>query len=122
MLDKKETFGMLVRRLRKSKDLTQSKLAGEIGVDESYISKIEADKLSYTPSEETIRLIAEKLEADPLQMLSLAKKAPEELKGAADSETAREFFSLLRNSQIDHDDWQDLTDTLRHRLTRRGGK
>ncbi|GEM_PF-3064293 len=120
MLERKEDIGTLIRRLRKSEHLTQSQLAEAVGVDESYISKIEANKLSYTPSEETLRLIAQKLNADPLQLLSLAKKAPEELKAIADSENAREFFTLLRNSKIENADWQDLTNTLRHRLSRRG--
>lgn len=116
-----ENLGTVVRRLRKEARLTQSVLAEACGVDESYISKIESNKLSYTPSEETLRLMAQKLEADPLHLLSLAKKAPEEMKAAADSEEARDFFSLLRNSRIDNDDWQDLTNTLRHRLSSRGG-
>lgn len=122
MKEQKESLGALVRRLRKAKGLTQSVLAETIGVDESYISKIEADKLSYSPSEETLRLIAKELDTDPLQLLSLAKKAPEEMRAIADSEQAREFFSLLRTSRVNSDDWRDLTDTLRHRLSSRGGR
>ena len=117
-----ENLGSLVRRLRKAEHLTQAQLAKAVGVDESYISKIEANKLSYTPSGETLRLMAQHLNADPLHFLSLAKKAPEELRAAADSENAREFFTLLRGSNIESDDWQDLTNTLRHRLSRRGNR
>lgn len=115
----KENLGALIRRLRKEKGLTQLQLAESVGIGESYISKIEAGKLSYMPSEETLRLMAQKLDVDPLTFLSLAEKAPEELKAAADSENAREFFSLLRDSRIENDDWQDLTNTLRHRLSSR---
>lgn len=120
MSDIQENLGTTIRRLRKAERLTQSQLGNLVGVDESYISKIEANKLSYTPSEETLRLIAENLNADPLQLLSLAKKAPEELKGIADSKDARDFFALIRNSNIDNDDWQDLTNTLQKRLSKRG--
>ncbi len=119
MSELKENLGTMVRRLRKEEGLTQLQLGESIGVGESYISKIEAGKLSYTPSEETLRLLAQKLNIDPLKFLSLAKKAPEELKAAANSEDAREFFSLLRDSRIENDDWQDLTNTLRHRLSSR---
>ena len=119
MLKEKETLGSVVRRLRKEKGLTQAALAGAIGVDESYISKIEANKLSYTPSAETLRLIAKETDTDPLQLLSIAEKAPEEMKAIAHSAQAREFFSLLRGSRVDGDDWQDLTDVLRHRLSKR---
>jgi transcriptional regulator with XRE-family HTH domain len=122
MTEAAENLGTLIRRLRKEARLTQSVLAESCGVDESYISKIESNKLSYTPSEETLRLMAQHLNTDPLHLLSLAKKAPEELKAAAGSEDAREFFTLLRNSRIDNDDWQDLTNTLRHRLSSRSGK
>lgn len=118
---KKESLGTLVKRLRKAKSLTQAQLGEAIGVGESYISKIEADKLSYTPSEETLRLLAKELETDPLELLSLAEKTPEEMKAISGSEEAREFFSLVRNSRISNDDWQDLTHTLRHRLSGKGG-
>lgn len=121
MSEKKESLGVLIRRLRKEKGLTQAALGDAVGVGESYISKIEADKLSYTPSEETLRLIAKELEIDPLTLLSLAKKTPEEMRAIAESEQAREFFNLVRTSRVNSDDWQDLTDTLRHRLSRRGG-
>lgn len=121
MKKQKESLGTLIRRLRKEKGLTQASLGEAIGVGESYISKIEADKLSYTPSEDTLRLLAKELETDQLELLSLAEKAPEEMKEIAKSEQARVFFSLVRTSRIDSDDWQDLTDTLRHRLSNRGG-
>ncbi len=116
---KNNNLGTLIRRLRKEEGLTQSQLGDAVGVGESYISKIEAGKISYTPSEETLRLLAQKLNIDPLKFLSMAEKASEELKAAADSENAREFFSLLRDSRIENDDWQDLTNTLRHRLSKR---
>jgi transcriptional regulator with XRE-family HTH domain len=121
MSEKKESLGALIRRLRKEKGLTQAVLGEAVGVGESYVSKIEADKLSYTPSEDTLRLIAKELEIDPLILLSLAEKTPEEMKGISESEQAREFFSLVRTSRVSSDDWQDLTNTLRGRLTRRGG-
>ncbi len=119
MAEQKDNLGILIRRLRKEEGLTQAQLGDAVGVGESYISKIEAGKISYTPSEETLRLLAQTLNIDPLKFLSIAEKAPEELKAAANSENAREFFSLLRDSRIENDDWQDLTNTLRHRLSKR---
>lgn len=119
MPEAKENLGTLIRRLRKEAGLTQLQLGEAVGVGESYISKIEASKLSYAPSEETLRLMAQQLNVDPLKLLSLAEKAPEELKAAAESEHAREFFGLLRDSRIENDDWRDLTNTLRRRLSSR---
>jgi transcriptional regulator with XRE-family HTH domain len=111
-----EILGETVRRLRKALGLTQDQLAVASGVDESYVSKIETGRLPYTPSEETLRLMARKLQTDPLQLLSLAKKAPSELRSAAESESAREFFELVRERHLENRDWEDLTETLRRRL------
>lgn len=121
MARQKETVGEMIRRLRKEKGLTQSVLAKAIGVDESYISKIEANKLSYNPSGDTLRLIATMLDVDPLELLGVANRAPKEMEAISESEQAREFFSLIRSSDVASDDWQDLTRVLRRRLSSRGG-
>jgi transcriptional regulator with XRE-family HTH domain len=112
-------LGDTVRRIRGSLRLTQAQLALAIGVDESYISKIETGRLPYTPSEETLRLMAQALETDPLVLLSLAQKTPNELQSVADSQSAREFFEIVRQRRLENDDWEDLTHTLRRRLEQR---
>lgn len=112
-------LGETIRRLRKDNGLTQAQLAEAIGVDESYISKIETGRLPYTPSEETLRLLAQVLKADPLELLALAQKTPDELQSVVGSPSAREFFELVRERRLESDDWEDLTQTLRHRLARR---
>jgi transcriptional regulator with XRE-family HTH domain len=112
-------LGETIRRLRKDNGLTQAQLAEAIGVDESYISKIETGRLPYTPSEETLRLLAQILKADPLDLLALAQKTPDELQSVVGSPSAREFFELVRERRLESDDWEDLTQTLRHRLARR---
>jgi transcriptional regulator with XRE-family HTH domain len=112
-------LGETIRRLRKDNGLTQAQLAENIGVDESYISKIETGRLPYTPSEETLRLLAQVLKADPLELLALAQKTPDELQSVVGSPSAREFFELVRERRLESDDWEDLTQVLRHRLERR---
>jgi len=112
-------LGETIRRLRKENGLTQARLAEAIGVDESYISKIETGRLPYTPSEETLRLLAQVLKADPLELLALAQKTPDELQSVVGSPSAREFFELVRERRLESDDWEDLTQVLRHRLERR---
>lgn len=109
-------LGRKIRDLRKAHGLTQAQLAEEIGVDESYVSKIEKGRLSYTPSEETLRLVARTLEADPLELLAMAEKAPDELQMAVQSQQGREFFELVRGRRIEGEDWKYLTRTLRRRL------
>lgn len=114
-----EKLGESIRHLRKDRKLTQAQLAEAISVDESYISKIETGRLSYTPSEETLRLMARVLGADPLELLSLAQKAPDELQSVVGSPSAREFFELIRERRLESNDWEDLTQMLRHRLEQR---
>lgn len=115
-----EKLGETIRRLRKDNKLTQAQLAEAIGMDESYISKIETGRLSYTPSGDTLRLLAQVLKADSLDLLSLAQKTPEELQSVVGSPSAREFFELVRERRLESDDWEDLTQMLRHRLEQRG--
>ena len=112
-------LGETIRRLRKDGKLTQAQLAEAIGVDESYISKIETGRLPYTPSEDTLRLLAQVLKMDSLELLSLAQKTPEELQSVVGSPSAREFFELVRERRLESDDWEDLTQMLRHRLEQR---
>jgi len=115
------TLGETIRDLRKANGLTQGYLAKEVGVDESYISKIETGRLNYTPSEETLRLMAKILGADALALLSLAQRAPHELRDVVDSQPAREFFKIVGEQQINTEDWHELTRRLRSRISKRQG-
>jgi HTH-type transcriptional regulator, competence development regulator len=76
------TFGERVRELRKAKDLTLRELAGRLGVNFTYLSKIENQRLDYGdyPSETLIRKIAQVLEAEEDELLLLAEKIPERIR------------------------------------------
>lgn len=74
-----ETFGQTVKRLRKSKRITQLELAERIGVDFTYVSKIENDRTMRSPAESTIRKIAEVLGTDSEELILLANKIPQNL-------------------------------------------
>lgn len=76
-------FGERVRELRKAKNLGQRAFGQLIRVSHTYISKIENEKLDFGdyPSEELIRKIAKALDADEDELLVLAKKIPEQIKG-----------------------------------------
>ena len=76
------TFGERVRDLRKAKNLSQRELADIIGVNFTYLSKIENGKLDFAsfPSEDTIRKLAEALEADVDELLLMAKKIPPDIR------------------------------------------
>lgn len=69
------SFGERVRELRKQLGISQRELAKESGIDFTYLSKIENNRMD-PPSEKVIRRMAEALHADPDQMTILAGKVP----------------------------------------------
>jgi len=76
------TFGERLRDLRKAKGLSQRALGDIVGVNFTYVSKIENEKLDFAqfPSEDLIRKLAEALDADVDELLLLAKKIPDQIK------------------------------------------
>ena len=74
-----DTFGKTIKKLRKAKGITQLELAEKIGVDFTYVSKIENDRTLRAPAESTIKKMAEVLETNSEELILLAKKIPQEL-------------------------------------------
>ena len=72
------TFGEKIRSLRRDNKLSQRDLAGRVGLNFTYLSKIENGKLVFAgyPSEETILKLAEALGADQDELLLMAEKIP----------------------------------------------
>lgn len=87
------SFGQRLRQLRKDRKLTQQALADLVGIDVTYLSKLENDKDS-PPGDDTIRRIAANLHSDSEELLALAGKIPPAIKllAAADPQ----FAQLLR--------------------------
>jgi transcriptional regulator with XRE-family HTH domain len=71
------TFGKLFRRLRSKTGLGIKRLAPELGVSYSYLSKLENNEM--TPSEEFVHRAARYFKADRDQMLLSAGKIPPEV-------------------------------------------
>lgn len=111
-------FGKRLRELRKERGLTLRALAEAVGVDFTYLSKIENGKAGYLPGADTIRALAEALEADPLELLKLADKVPPEMERFASNAHARRF--LQRAQEIaSPDDWDALLKVLEERQKHR---
>lgn len=68
MSDIKAIFGLVLKKTRKEKGLSQEQLAFDSGLDRSYISKLEVG--SYQPSISTIFAIAEVLNVRPDDLVS----------------------------------------------------
>lgn len=75
-------FAEKLRALRRARHISQRTLAMAVGVDHTYLSKIENAKLTFGdyPSEELICKFAEALDADPNELLLLAQKIPPAIK------------------------------------------
>jgi transcriptional regulator with XRE-family HTH domain len=79
-----ETFGGYVRKrreelLKRSPDFTVRKLAARLGIQPSYISKVEREEVP-PPSEATIARLAGALHEDPDVLLALAGKVSADLR------------------------------------------
>ena len=70
-----ESYGAYLRRARLAHGLTQKQLADMVGVDFTYVSKVENGRLP-APSEATITQLAKALKANPNAHLAQAKKVP----------------------------------------------
>ncbi len=73
------TVGQRIREIRKSRNLTQRELADRVGINFTYLSRVENDRLDdeQTPREETIQRIAQALDTDADELLLLARRIPD---------------------------------------------
>lgn len=91
--DAPPTFGKTLQSLRRAARLTQRGLATTVGIDFTYLSKLENDR-DAPPGEDTIRRLAAAVNTDPEGLLAVAGKMPSGLKQRA-AEDPR-FAMLLR--------------------------
>jgi transcriptional regulator with XRE-family HTH domain len=108
-------FGERVRQLRKEHNLTLRELADKVGIDFTYLSKIETGK-GVPPSEETIRRLAELLNSDSDELILLADKLPDqferELLARPEKQVAGLYRSMSGRSYSDQE-WQEVLKLLK---------
>ena len=80
------TFGKLIRQARKNKKCSQRELAKLVGVNYTYLSKLENDHAGTPPSEEVIYNLAKHLGLNPEELQYLAGRITED-----DAKTFEEF-------------------------------
>lgn len=99
-------FGQMLRRLRLEKNITQRELAGMIGVDFTYISKIELGTME-PPAEEKVIKLAEIFGEDPYKFLLMARRIPSEWQEAI---IENEYIpTLLRRAPLlSLNQWQEI--------------
>ena len=109
-----KTFGQILKELRRSKNVTQRELASEVGVDFSYISKAENDRLP-PPAADTIVKICLVLDAEPDELLSMTGKVPSQVRQmVGESPAALQFMRQAQNLRLTEDEWKKLSQGLKH--------
>jgi HTH-type transcriptional regulator, competence development regulator len=87
------SFGREIQRLRRASGLTQRQAAAQLGIDFTYLSKLENDR-GEAAGEDTVRRMADLYNADAERLLALAGKVPPELRHKALED--QRFATLLR--------------------------
>lgn len=115
-----KSFGYALRELRRGAKLSQRELANRIGVDFSYISKIENERLP-PPSADTIVEICRILEVKPEELLALTGKIPSNVqKTLSGSRAAQEFLSQIQGMDLTDEEWKIMVKSLQE-LRRHSG-
>ena len=73
-----QTFGQTLREARQNKGYSQRELASLVGVNYTYLSKLENDRSEYPPKEDVIQELAKHLELDAAELSYLAGRITEE--------------------------------------------
>ena len=108
-----ETFGLKLKSMRRAKGLSQRELAVRVGVDFSYISKLENNRLP-PPAPDTIEKICRELGARTEDLMGLTNKLPTDFRQMlVESRGARDFLREARQMRLSDDEWQKLTGRLK---------
>ena len=109
-----QTFGQKLRELRRMANVTQRQLADQVGVDFSYISKLENDRIP-PPAADTIVAICQILNIDPNELLALTGKLPSDVQETiGKSEAAQRFLREARELTLSEQEWDSMLKSLRH--------
>ncbi|GAA3405829.1 helix-turn-helix domain-containing protein [Paenibacillus hodogayensis] len=103
-------FGELLRSLRKQHKITQRQLAALVGIDFTYISKIESGTMD-PPAEDKIIRIAEVLQVEPEQLILKAKKVPATFHKLITENSDVPLF-LRKASKLSPSQWEEIKEIL----------
>lgn len=86
-------LGQRLRELRKAKGMSQGEVADHIGINFTYLSKLETG-VTARPGEKIILALAKVLDADPDELFGLARKIPPDIIEQLNTETIKGLRSL----------------------------
>ncbi len=106
------TLGQALRQCRRAAGLTQRALAQRVGVDVSYISKLENDRIP-PPAADTVVKLACALSAAPDGLLTMTGKVPSAVNRMLGSKSAAlRFFRAAADLAVTDEEWERLTQAL----------
>ncbi|MDJ0557067.1 MAG: helix-turn-helix transcriptional regulator [Microcoleaceae cyanobacterium MO_207.B10] len=103
-----KSFGKLIKEARKDKGYSQRELAKFLGVDFTYLSKLENDRADYAPKEEVIRGLARNLSLDEEELIFLAGRIPQRYEEIL-KQNPKEMLMLFRRMQENPDFAQQIS-------------
>ncbi|MDP9350109.1 MAG: helix-turn-helix domain-containing protein [Chloroflexota bacterium] len=108
-----DSFGEVLRAKRRAANLSQRELAAQLGMDFSYISKLENGRLP-PPSADTVVAISRILSCQPEELLALAGKLPSEVQGGVGRHPrAQEFLLNAQRMGLSDEEWGRMVAVLR---------
>jgi len=107
------SFGGALRERRRAAGLSQRELAERAGLDFSYISKIENDRLP-PPAADTVVKLCRILGTPSEELLALTGKIPSQVQQSlSTSAAAQEFLQEARRMKLSETEWRRMASTLR---------
>lgn len=109
----KNIFGKKLRQYRRNANISQRELAKHIGVDFSYISKVENGRLP-PPAADTIVKICNVLKIDSEELLAITGKLPSKIKKhVSQNINAQEFLSEASRLNLTNKEWKSMIKSLK---------
>jgi transcriptional regulator with XRE-family HTH domain len=107
-------FGLTLREKRRTSGLSQRRLAERVGLDFSYISKLENGRLP-APASDTIWRIAQALGCPSEELFAAAQRLPQDVStNLADEPAALRFLAEASRLRPTPSEWDELRGVLRH--------
>ena len=106
------TFGQYIRKARRDQRMSQRALAERVGINFTYLSKLENDEMQ-PPAEDKIYALAKHLDLNADEMFRLAKRAPQELSELAVEEHMPSILRMAKD--LSDEDRLDLLKWLDRR-------
>ena len=104
-----ETFGERIRRIREERNLGLRKTASLVGISATFLSRVETGKEQVTPSEDTIRKLAEVLGDDFNELMQRAGRISSQVKKYMNADPGMpEFLRRAQESNISSEKLMEL--------------